>query len=80
MATFTRRTVTVTRKEWIVPAAEPWGAFLGDIHAAIAAAGHAYRGDHNLPETVVLPDDALRFTTTDDAIVIRYTLETEAEL
>ncbi|MFD8516540.1 hypothetical protein ACFV27_37050 [Streptomyces antimycoticus] len=77
MATFTSRTITSTRHEWIVPAAEPWGAFLGDIRTAIAVASVAYREQHGLPKDAPLMDDALRFKVGDDAIVISFTVETE---
>lgn len=75
MATYTRRTVTTTRREWIVPAAGPWGAALGDIRAAIAAASVAYRETHGLPQDYALPDDALRFHVGDDAVLVSFTTE-----
>ncbi|NWF25278.1 hypothetical protein HW130_03195 [Streptomyces sp. PKU-EA00015] len=78
MATWTWRTVTSTRREWEVPAAEPWGAFLGDIRGALLAASIAYREAHGLPEDAPLTDDALRFKVTDDAILISFTTETPA--
>lgn len=77
MATWTSRTITSTRREWEVPAAEPWGAFLGDVYSAIATASNAYRQMRGLPEDYVLSDDALRFKVTDDAIVISFTVEEE---
>jgi hypothetical protein len=80
MATFTSRTVTVTRREWIVPADEPWGAFLGDIRAALGVASSVYRREHGLPEDAVLPDDALRFRAHDDEIVISFTVEEASAL
>lgn len=76
MATYTSETVTRTIRRWIVPAAEPWGACIGDINAACAAACRAYRETHGLTEGQTLSDDALRFHVTDDEIVISY--ETEA--
>jgi hypothetical protein len=75
MPTWTWRTITSTRREWIVPAAQPWGAFLGDIRSAILAASIAYRQQHGLDEDAVLADDALRFHVTDDEIVISFTAE-----
>lgn len=75
MATYTSRTVTVTRCEWEVPAAEPWGACIGDINAAAAAACRAYREAHGLDERAPLPDDALRFHPRDDVIVIEFSVE-----
>ena len=78
MPPWSSRTVTVTRREWEVPAAQPWGACLGDISGAILAASIAYREAHGLPEEQQLWDDALRFHVTDDAILISFTVETPA--
>lgn len=77
MATWTSRTITSTRHEWKVPAAQPWGACIGDINSAAAVACRAYREAYGIPENVSLPDDALRFHVTDDAILISFTVETE---
>lgn len=76
MATFTSRSVTTTRREWIVPTTWPCGARLGDMQAAVLAATQDYRHYHLVEDHVSLPDDALMFTTTDEAIVISYTVET----
>jgi len=76
VATYSSETVTRTIRRWIVPAAEPWGACIGDINAACAVACRAYREAHGLPEGEPLADDALRFHVTDDEIVISF--ETEA--
>ncbi|MCY0960837.1 hypothetical protein [Streptomyces sp. H27-H5] len=76
MATFTSRTVTTTRREWIVPTTHPHGAYLGDMEAALGAAIQDYRHYFNVSDSVTLPDDALRFTATDKAIVISFTVET----
>lgn len=75
MATFTTETVTRTIHRWIVPAAEPWGACIGDINTACAVACRAYREAHGLPEGASLADDALRFKVTDEAIVISFETE-----
>lgn len=74
MATWTRRTIRSAREEWAVPTG-PWGAALGDIRAAITAASVAYREAHGLPQDYALPDDALRFHVTDDAVLITFTTE-----
>lgn len=79
MATFEHRTITSTRHEWSVPAAEPWGAAAGEIGKAWGAAESAYRQAHNVPENAALPDDALWFHVTDDAVVIAFTLETPSQ-
>ncbi|MGY1579189.1 hypothetical protein [Streptomyces sp. MN13] len=78
MATFTTETVTRTVRRWVVPAAEPWGACIGDINAACTAACRAYRDAHGLPEGASLPDDALRFHVRDDEIVIEFATEASA--
>lgn len=76
MATFTSRTVTTTRCEWIIPTSYPRGACLGDVEAAIGAAARDYRHYHLIEDHVALPDDALMFTTTDEAIVVSFAIET----
>lgn len=75
MANYTSETVTRTIHRWIVPAADPWGACIGDINAACAAACRAYREEHGLPEGSPLADDALRFHVRDEEIVIEFTTE-----
>ncbi|MGW2113728.1 hypothetical protein [Streptomyces zhihengii] len=75
MATWTWRTVASTRHEWEVPAAEPWGACLGDIQSALLAAANSYRRVHGLADGEPLTDDALRLKVTDDAILISFTEE-----
>ncbi|MDX2732843.1 hypothetical protein [Streptomyces sp. PA03-2a] len=78
MATFTARTITSTRREWVVPAAEPWGAPAAEVGKAWAVAELAYREQHNLPAEQPLRDDALLFKVTDEAIVISFTTEETA--
>jgi hypothetical protein len=78
MATYTSRTVTSTRHEWIVPAAEPWGAPADEIGKAWAAAEMAYREANNMPEGGGIAGNALAFHVTDDAVVIAFTTETPA--
>ncbi|MDG9701704.1 hypothetical protein [Streptomyces sp. DH37] len=75
MATFTTRTVTTIRREWIVPAAEPWGAPSAEVVKAWQAAEAAYREAHSLPADTPLADNALSLHPTDDAIVISFTTE-----
>ncbi|MFG2748059.1 hypothetical protein [Streptomyces xanthophaeus] len=77
MATYTSRTVTSTRREWIVPTTYPRGACLGDMEAALGAAIRDYRHYFNISDAITLSDDALMFTTTDEAIVISFTIEAE---
>ena len=78
MATYSTRTVTTIRREWIVPAADPWGACIGDINAATAVACRTYREERGLPADAPLADDALRFRVTDDEIVISFETEQPA--
>ena len=75
MATFTTETVTRIVHRWIVPAAEPWGACIGDINTASVVAARAYCEARGLPENASLPDDALSFHVADGAIVISFTTE-----
>ena len=75
MPTHTSETITRTIRRWIIPAAEPWGACIGDISAASADACRVYREVHGLPVSEQLPDDALRFHNGDDEIVISFETE-----
>lgn len=75
MTAWTSRTVTSTRHEWEVPAAQPWGACIGDINSASVVACRAYRQAHGIADDEPLTDDALRFHVTDDAILISFTTE-----
>ncbi|MFD6656868.1 hypothetical protein ACFWEB_17210 [Streptomyces parvus] len=75
MADYTTETVTTTVHRWIVPAAQPWGAAGGEIDKAWDAARRAYWASKGVPDGGPLPDDALRFHATDDAIVISFTTE-----
>jgi hypothetical protein len=78
VATYSTETVTRTIRRWIVPAAEPWGACIGDINAACADACRAYREAHELTEGQTLADDALRFHVRDEEIVIEFQTEARA--
>lgn len=75
MADFTSETVTRTIRRWIVPAAEPWGAAAAEIAKAWSVAELAYREHHGIPNEQPLHDDALRFHTRDDEIVIQFETE-----
>jgi hypothetical protein len=75
MATYTSREVVSRRREWIVPAEQPWGAPYVELYRALHVAETSYREAHQVPDNVSLPDDALRVTTTEDAVVISYTVE-----
>lgn len=75
MATYTSRVITSTRREWIVPASQPWGAPQAEVGKAWAAAELAYRSTSDISPEIPLHDDALRFHVTDDAVVISFTTE-----
>lgn len=77
MTTFTTRTVSSLRPEWIVPAAEPWGATHAEIAKALVQADRAYREHHGISEEVMIPDDALTFHARDDQVIISFAVETE---
>jgi hypothetical protein len=77
MATWSKRTIVSRRTEYTVPAPPQWGAGVGDIQSAIAAAWAAFRREHNLPEDAVMYDNALQFFPRDDEIVISFTIEQE---
>lgn len=75
MATYTTREVVTRRREWIVPADQPWGAAAAEIAKAWTVAQQSYREAHGLPKDVSLADNALTFHPGDDEIVIAYTVE-----
>jgi hypothetical protein len=75
VADFTSETITRRVHRWIVPASEPWGAAAAEIGKAWAVAERAYRDSFAIPDEQPLHDDALRFHTRDDQIVIEYTTE-----
>lgn len=84
MATFTARTVTVTRHEWVVPAEEPWGACWVEVFRAFHCADREYRKLHGMPYNAAegvrladLSDDAIRMHVGDEEIVMSFTTEEE---
>ena len=78
MATYTHREIVSRRVEYIVPAAAPWGADLGDMQAAINAARIACVERNGLDPAQPLCATALRFEPRDDEIVISFTIEQAA--
>lgn len=85
MATFTTRQTTVTRHEWVIPAAEPWGADWVQVFRAFHNAEREYRIHHGMPTEAPdagklreLSDDAIRFHVGDDEIVISFETEEPA--
>lgn len=77
MATFTSRTVTITRREFLVPAG-PFGAPAAEINKAWAAADQEYRKEHGVPQDQPLSDDAIVFRPGDDEIVISFEKQSQA--
>jgi hypothetical protein len=75
VATYTTEIVVATRRRWIIPAAEPWGAAAEEISKAWGAAAAAYREAHGLPEGAAIAGDALWFHVRDDEIVIEFEIE-----
>lgn len=73
MATYSHREIVSRRIEYTVPALPQWGACLGDMQAAIAAARIAYA---EVNPGAVVADDSLRFFPSDDEIIISFTADT----
>lgn len=78
MSTITHREITSTRSEWIVPAAEPWGAAHSEVGKAWAEAERAYRAACQIPEDAALSDNAISFRPGDGEILIGFTIERAA--
>lgn len=78
MGGYTTRVVTTRRREWIVPAAAPWGAAAAEIGKAWEAARFAYWEVNDLPKGGPIPDNALTFHVRDEEIVICFTTEVTA--
>lgn len=78
MATFTRRTITTVRREFVVPAEQAYGAAAAEVAKAWAAAEHAYRQLHSIPDDAPLPDNGIVFRSGDDEIVLSFEEMTEA--
>ena len=79
MAEYTSRTITSTRREFVVPASQPWGADYGEVSKAASAAWAEYREKVGLPTDAQMPADVLRFIPHDDEIVIAWTIEEEVK-
>lgn len=72
MATFSRRTITIVRQEFTIPAAPPHGAAAAEVGKAWSVAEREYRQTYGVPDDAALPDDALAFRPGDDEIVISF--------
>ncbi|MGW0795966.1 hypothetical protein [Streptomyces sp. NPDC002692] len=68
----TERTVTITRREFIVDATPGFGATHTDVGTAWRNAERSFRETHNLPADHALADTALTFWPGDEDIVISY--------
>lgn len=75
MATYSSRTMTSTRHEWIIPAAQPWGAAAAEVAKAWEAASAACGAAQGIPPGGTLPDNALSFHVGDDEIIISFVTE-----
>jgi hypothetical protein len=71
VADFTRRTITTTREEFVVPVG-PYGAPSAEIGKAWAVAEREYRAVHGLTAEDSVADDAIVFRPGDDEIVISF--------
>lgn len=78
MATFTRRTITTVRQEFVVPAPPPYGAAAAELGKAWAVAERAYRQHHGLRDEEHLADDAITLRPGDDEIVLSYETRSES--
>jgi len=75
MATYSTREVVTRRREWVVPAAQPWGAAWEELDKALAGAAVFYRQQHGLDEGASVPGDFARVFSDEEAIVITVTVE-----
>lgn len=75
MATYERREVTRTRVEFVVPAAEPWGACWVEVMKAIRAATNELVMTDQLADGAEPADDAIQIRPGDDAVVVSYECE-----
>lgn len=78
MATFTRRTITTVRQEFVIPAQPPYGAASAEVGKAWAVAEREYRQHHGLREEERLADDAITFRPGDDEIVLSFETRSES--
>lgn len=77
MAIYEKRTTTVTRHEWVLPAATERGVPIGEFTKAFVAARVAYQDAHNLPPQPEVPDDAFWVRSEDDRVVLYFDIEQE---
>lgn len=77
MATYSYREVTTTQCEWLVPAAEPWGACWVEVMKAIHAATEQLKEAGLLKDGEEPSDDQIRIRPGDDEIIV-YIERTEA--
>lgn len=75
MATFTHRDIVTRRREYVVPAPQPWGACYGEIAKAVSAAWADLCERRGMSTSGSMSDDALRFFPGDDEIIISFEIE-----
>lgn len=79
MAIYETRTTTVTRREWVLPAATERGVPIGEFTKAFVAARVAYQDAHNLPPAPEVPDDAFWVRGEDGRVVLYFEVHQEAD-
>lgn len=75
---YTERSYTTTRREFVVPVDPAYGADHISISKAWNAAHRSYRDAHQLTADSSLPDNAIAFWPRDAEIVISYETEKPA--
>lgn len=83
MAEWFTRNKRVVTYEWVIPAAEPWGACWNQVQQALDAARQSWIDRHPTQvriaaqddRCVTVPDDAVRVRVSDEEIVVFYTVE-----
>lgn len=72
MATYSRREVHTTRVEFLVPAAEPYGACWVEVYKAVSAAIAEMRASGRLGPGQEPSDDAIQIRPGDDEVIVSY--------
>lgn len=78
MATYTHRTITTRREEWVIPMETPRGTPLGGLHGALDAAATAYNREHDRAPDAAMPDDALWISSDGTGLVVGFEVELDA--
>lgn len=72
MATYSRRERTTKRVEFVVPAAQPWGAAWVEVWKAVRAAHVELEDMGRIKPGSDAPDDAITITPDDDAVIVSF--------